>query len=368
VRGLEDLDRGPAIQLELIAFGPRAIESLAAFLLGPPAQHPQPRMLAAEALGAIGGAGAVDALVRALLAGNVRSLSLGLRMSEEAVRNTIVRELGRLGDRTAIPPLLEALERFHLVEAGRALAALHEPRALPLLVECLGDPFIKTRSADAILEFGDAAVDVRLDGLGRREVDDGIEVRGSIEVRQECARLLGELGNGRAEPRLRRHLHDPEPRVGVAVALAVTRLAPDTVGDDVVALLVEGFRSEDWLVADDHADALATLGPRVVEQLTAAFTLEASQADARAEPAPPPVLRLIARTLARLGERGLAVLVAFTQHPSPLARGVAVGTLAWADSERAWPAIPEALHDPDRRVRRTARACRDRLWRHPDGR
>jgi HEAT repeat protein len=367
VRGLEDLHRGPAIQLELIAFGPRAIEALAAFLLGPPSQHPQPRMLAAEALCVIGGAGAVDALVRALLAGDLRSLSLELRISEEAVRNTIARELGRLGDRAAIPPLLEALERFHLVEAGRALAALRERRAVPLLVECLGDPFIRTRSAEAIVEFGDTAVDALLDGLARRGVNDDTEARWSVERRQECARLLGEIGNRRAEPRLRRHLHDSEPLVGVAVALAVTRLAPDTAGDDVVALLVEGLRSEDPLVADDHSDALATLGPRVVEPVAAAFAREASQADARGEPALPAVLRVVARTLARLGDRGLVVLGAFTRHPSPLARGVAVATLARADSKRAGEAIAAVLHDPDPRVRRTAQACGDRLRRCPHG-
>jgi hypothetical protein len=48
----------------LIAYGQAAVDPLAAYLLGPPTAHPQPRMLAAEVLGAIGGARAAQALVR----------------------------------------------------------------------------------------------------------------------------------------------------------------------------------------------------------------------------------------------------------------------------------------------------------------
>lgn len=367
VLGLEDLHRGPSIQLELIAFGPCAVEPLAAFLLGRPSQHPQPRMLAAEALGAIGGAGAVDALVRALHADLSRSLALELRMSEEAVRNTVARELGRLGDRTAIPALLEALGRLHLVEAGRALVRFDEPRAVPLLVECLDDPFIRARCAATIVEFGAAAIDAVVDGLWRREAHDGVEVRRSVERREACARLLGEIGDRRAAPLLRPELDDPELRVRLAVALAIAQLAPESAGDDVVALLIDGLRSDDPLVADDHADALATLGPWAVAPIVAALAAEASRADMTGEPAPSPKLRALARTLARLGDRGLAALGTFTRHSSALARGVAIARLAWADSSRAVAVIANALHDPDPRVRRTARACRDRLWKESDG-
>lgn len=367
VRGLDDLHRGLAIQLELIALGPRAIEPLAAFLLRPPTQHPQPRMLAAEALGAIGGARAVDVLIHALLRDNVGGLPLELRMSEESVRSTIARELGRVEEEAAVAALLDALERFHLVEAGRVLASQREVRALSLLVECLDDPFIRARAADAICQFGDVATDALLEGLRRREIRDGMEVLRSIERREACARLLGEIGHRRAEPALRRYANDPTLRVRLAAALAVGRLAPESAGDRVIALLVEGLRSEDPPIGDDYADALATVGSRAVAQVAGAFALEASRAEARGEPVPPPALRTIGRALARLGERGLVALVAFTRHPSPLARGVAVANLARADSTRALQAIADAVHDPDPRVRRTARACRDRRARHRDG-
>jgi HEAT repeat protein len=84
VRGLDDLARGPAAQALLIALGERAIEPLGRFLLAGPSLHPQPRMLAAEALGCIGGPRASRALLEALLAGDPRTLPPVLRLSEEA--------------------------------------------------------------------------------------------------------------------------------------------------------------------------------------------------------------------------------------------------------------------------------------------
>ncbi len=107
VRGLHDLQRGRAVQLRL-ALGWDAVDPLGEFLLGPPAPHPQPRMLAAEALGAIGGSRAARILATTLTAIDLASLPPSYRLSGDAVRNRAARELGR--DTRAVASLVECLD------------------------------------------------------------------------------------------------------------------------------------------------------------------------------------------------------------------------------------------------------------------
>jgi HEAT repeat protein len=227
VQALEDLQRGPEAQVRLVILGESAVAPLARFLLGPPGLHAQPRMLAAEALGLIGGARAAEALAAALVAGDLASLDPVVRLSEEAVREVMARELGQLGAPAAVEPLVEALQRFRLVEAGLALARLREPRAVPLLVECLEDPFRRERAGAALVEFGPVGVDALIESLRERRMFDGDEVRPSLERRAESARLLGELGDPRAEPALRESLTDGARDVRVAAAVALARLGRD---------------------------------------------------------------------------------------------------------------------------------------------
>ena len=84
VRGLGDLSRGAEIQVLLISLGKPSVPALTRFLLGPPELHPQPRLLAAQALGHIGGGGAVRALIAAMCRGPIPALSAVLTFSEEA--------------------------------------------------------------------------------------------------------------------------------------------------------------------------------------------------------------------------------------------------------------------------------------------
>jgi HEAT repeat protein len=150
VRALDDLHRGREAQLLLISLGEQAIEPLERF-----------------------------ALVAVVRAADLGGLPLSMRLAEEAVQNWVARELGRLGDREAVDALLDALSRLRLIEAGRALLGFHETRAIPLLVQCLDDPFIRQSSTELLVAFGTEAVRAVVEGLQRREVREGVEVRGS---------------------------------------------------------------------------------------------------------------------------------------------------------------------------------------------
>jgi HEAT repeat protein len=368
VPGLEDLQRGPQVQLLLIAMGEAAVEPLARFLLGPPSLHAEPRGLAAEALGAIGGARATRALLDALLVGDLATLPHVLRLSEEAVRNRVARELSRLGDPRAVEPLLEALRRFHLIEAGRALARFGEVRGVPYLIDCLEDSFIRERAAAALLEFGPAAVGPLIESLGRRRAREEQEVRPSLDRRVESARLLGEIKDPRAEPQLVACLTEEAPEVRVAAAVGLYRLAPGARASEVVPALVEGLRSRDPIVADECVEALASIGTAALPAVAEALTLEAKMAEAEGERPPGSALRCMARTLGRMGEPGVAALVSLARHPNPLARGLAVGNLGKAHFALAMPTLLRALRDSDARVRNTAAAFfedmkeREGLW------
>jgi HEAT repeat protein len=353
VQGLDDLQRGVEFQLLLICRGQEAIEPLARFLLGPPSLHAQPRILAAEALGAIGGPAATDALIAALLAGDLAALPLTYRLPEEAVRNRIARELGRLGDPAAVEPLLDALIRFHLVEAGAALLSFGDARAVSPLIECLEDDFLRERAAAVLFEFGPSAADALAVAL---EQSREAETRRSIVRRATCARLLGEIGAAGVEPVLRARLADGEPLVRTAAAVALAHLLGPGSGDEVVGRLVEGIDVDHVRLRDDCAEALAEVGTAAIPRIVAAFTRGVEREEGRGERMPGAGVRTLARTLGQLGPAGARALAELLDHPRCFVRALAVANLGQLEPDRAGSLIGRALCDPDRRVRRTAAA------------
>jgi HEAT repeat protein len=360
VHGLEDLRRGSEIQGLLISIGEPAVPALTHFLLRPPELHPQPRVLAAEALGTIGGRRAIRALLAALCRPLNPSLSQALALSEEAVQNAAARELGSIGDPATAGPLLYALRRAHLIEAGRALRRFHDTRAITVLVDCLNDPFIHERAAGILFEFGRDAVAPLIAALRERTERDGLEAPRSVERREGCARLLGALGDPQAEAVLRESLADPIREVRTAAAVALARVAPSVDLADRIPVLIEGLG--DRLMADDCMEALLTRPGSALPALVDAMHAEAAQVDGLDARTPSRRLRAMMRTVARAGgDGGKRVLLRLAFDANPLLRGLALGHLARLDAPLSAPLVVECLRDPDARVRRTAIACARRI-------
>lgn len=68
-------------------------------------------------------------------------------------------KLGKLGDRTAVPALIEALRTRHAhirATCARALGELGDPAAIPALIEALRDPdtSVSYTAADALGQIG----------------------------------------------------------------------------------------------------------------------------------------------------------------------------------------------------------------------
>jgi len=211
------------IQLELIFLGDAAVKPVISFLLSGPTNEHEPRCLAAETLGIIGGEDALNGLIAALLAPfNVHDPVKAL--AEEAVRNCICHALQKLGDKRAIEPLLIALARYHLVGAAEALAEFREQMAIPILVSLLEDSFKRTRIYEALLKFGKDAVEELVKTTELKKLREDVEVLPSIERRAEAIKLLGIIGDKNVIPWLLGFLDDEQELVRLEAAFSLLNL------------------------------------------------------------------------------------------------------------------------------------------------
>lgn len=271
VKKLDDLRQNLDAQLQLIMMGQEAVDPLIEFLLSAPTLHPQPRCLAAEALGAIGGARAIDGLIRVLTVNDVRDRDPTIRLSEEVVRNCAAEQLGRLGDRRAIEPLLEALERFHLVGAAEALAKLEEARAIPLMIDRLEDPFSRERIGNALLTFGQEVQGALIETSSVKRLVHEEEARGSRERRAEAARLLGVLRSQKATDALIELLDDEAPEVRLQAALALCDIINDHRIDQALPILVKDSTCGELATRDRVFNALVKMASKALPHLLQAL-------------------------------------------------------------------------------------------------
>lgn len=265
--GLDDLSRNREALTLLILQGERAFPVLADVLLGPPSPIPDARCLAAEGLGAIGGEGAVSALIQVLTLHDIRRLDPILRLAEEAVRNRAAEQLGKIGDRRAVERLLYALAREGVREAMGALARFKEERAIPHIVRRLEDPCDRAAAADALLTFRRAAVSALAATLGERRPSPDDEAPVSIERRAEAVRLLGVVGDASVLASLRACLGDPSEAVGLEAALALVVLLGSDAPEPTLGIIAQGLVHPNLSVGMRCADALVAVGDRSLSRL-----------------------------------------------------------------------------------------------------
>jgi HEAT repeat protein len=165
-----------------------------------------------EALAQVVAQGAWGVLVRALPHEAVRAavVELGtpavphliqaLRDGNSYVRVAACRALGAIGDRQAVPPLIQALgdrDRDRDVRAAAcwALGQIGDPQAIPPLIQALGDwnSDVRVVACRALGAIGDRqAVPPLIQALGDWNSD----------VRVVACRALGAIGDGQAVPAL----------------------------------------------------------------------------------------------------------------------------------------------------------------------
>lgn len=264
VRGLDNLQWNVQVQAEIMGLGARAVPALVQFLHEPTGQFPDGKVLAAEALGRLSSQAALDGLIAALDPRRLDQPAPVLRLSEETVQDAVARQLGRIGNRCAVPALIEALRRHHLIGAGEALLQFREERALPWLVEGLEDAFKRPRLAGIIRGLGPAAIGPLIETLSKRRWYAEEELLPSLERRATALRLLGELAAKEALPHMREALTDPSDVVRMEAAVALGRLAEGDAGREAGHTLLAGLTHPDFLQRDRCVDALVRIGPAAI--------------------------------------------------------------------------------------------------------
>ena len=339
-------------------------------------------------------------LVAAGRGGALRPLIRSLSRSPAKGIKRAARLLADVGNRKAVPYLVECLERTPdwTVESRliQALARLQAREAVPLLVERLRSRhrWVRKSSLDALARLLSprSALRERTLVLVRRLLQDP-----DPWARAGAARLLGRLGDTAAVPAIMELARDPMTRVRMEAAAALKRLAPEPA-QEVLLDLLHDRRDK---VAAVASAALAAVGCRKalpalfarfhhagpllrVAVLEAVRTIDPTEAEplvhllredtaenlrtvrllGRAAMDPTDVLAPLARSgrtrvrcealrgLALCGDpRGRALIFAMMRHKDPALRSAAVDAAALTGDPALAGALNERRSDPDRGVR-----------------
>jgi HEAT repeat protein/serine/threonine protein kinase len=232
-------------------------------------------------------------------------LFVALQNEDWGIRTNAAEELGKLGDSSAVPLLLEALgdeNQMVRMSAAEALGEVGDPSAIPSLSKALQDEDknVRQRAAEALRKLkassknrnaivyktatvperdleGSSGVSSLLRALRdkdanlRREAVESLGIFGNpsvtpslIEalrdedawVRSAAARALGELGDVSAIPPLSKTLRDKDKNVRTNTVWPLRKLG----GPAAVSSLIEALRDEDAWVRSAAAHALGELG------------------------------------------------------------------------------------------------------------
>jgi HEAT repeat protein len=307
-----------------------------------------------SALGRKGRSG-VSALIGALADSEVRALACQM--------------LGQIGDKVAVPALIEQLEDTTSdvrKAACTALGQIRDPSAVPALIACLDQRDISQPAANALVQIGKPAVPALIEAL----------TSPSNRVRIAACTALGLIGDIAAIPALRVHAEVMEEAQyalaklgGTSMALqeAVRSLAEQSlwgvlcraltsnlVRDAIVQLgcravpaLIDALRDDDPKILQAACRALEHIGD------TAAFPALRVHAD---------VMEEALQALAKLGGSTFPLQQAVRTLAEQSLWGVLCRALTGDQvrdaivqlGSRAVPALIDALRDDDPRIRQAA--------------
>jgi HEAT repeat protein len=320
---LKNLHRGSLALPKVIALGESAVPALEAALRAPSQALPQPRALAADALGAIGGDKADAALTRALEDSTARRLDPSFREAEAVVVSRIVTHLSRHERHEAAEALLESLRERPGSACAEALGELRDPRAIPLLVRSLAEDAAREAAMRALRHFGRAPILRLRAALACPQLTGGIESPTNVDARAAAATLLGELGE-RAPLLLA--LDDSARGVRIAAAMALTE-SSEGPNPRTLKLLVQALDDPDWAVAESVMTVL-THHRGVVESLIDE-ALEDTGGDENS-------LRRHRRAAVLAGRLGIThsapILASLADSPDPALRFAAIHALSQVSS------------------------------------
>lgn len=323
---------------------------------GPSQALPHPRALAADALGAIGGDAADAALTRALEDSTDRALNPQFREAEAVVVSRIVAHLSRHHRQAAVEALLESMRERPGPACAQALGELRDPRAIPLLIQSLGEDAAREAAMKALRHFGRAPLLRLRAALACPHYVSGTEPPRGVEARAAAATLLGELG---AQSPLLLALEDQARAVRVAAAMSLVQFG-EIAPPRALEILVQALDDPNWAVAEAIIGLLAQRRPSVETLLEEA--LRDSAADE-------PSLRRHRRAAVLAGRFGIAhaapILAALSESNDSALRFAAVHALAQigtATEEELVRFLPDSVLGIASEALRAVRARRSFSW------
>lgn len=202
---------------------------------------------------------AIEQLGRAGVESTAPAVRRLLDDREPEVRVVAARALGKIGGTDAVPALLGSLTGRRSVPASIvAMALLHiGPRATSSLVHGLHDhaPIVRATSAELIGMHGDLSAVKELVFMVQSDAD--------VPVRTSAANALGRIGSPQGVPTLLRSLNAGEP---LALRLASARALGLIGGADAVQRLKDALL-QDPHVATIAAEALSGMGAAGLDAL-----------------------------------------------------------------------------------------------------
>jgi HEAT repeat protein len=266
VHQLNDLSQNDQVLLEVVRAGRDATPYLVDFLFSAPSLHPQPRCLAAEALGMMGGPQAVEALIAVLSKNSQKMMSPQLWLSEKAIRNRACLELGRLQATNAIPALMLALQENRLEGSAYALTELGVREAIPWLIECLEEDSIRNAVSECLVHFVPEAFPCLRQTVWDIRIIDGVELASSSGRRAEAARLLGDLDFDASAVILLKLLRDCQAPVRFNAALALAHRGDASQKKEALTTLLEFQERGCWLEQNLSKEAILSMGKIVLAE------------------------------------------------------------------------------------------------------
>jgi len=289
-------------------------------------------------------------------------LDLTLALESEYAQRTLQRVatvLGTLGDTRAIPCLLRLLDSDHtsvLEAAAIALSKMGTPSLEPLIealakqkgsarqaaVLALGElgdrcavPYLlELLKSDRLPEVGGQAA-LALGSIGDRSVARTLEkhlVDPEPTVRWASAFALGQLSDSRSAVPLMHTLRDVEPRVAQAAAEALQKL-----GRTAVRQLVKELSSGK---VETREVAAIALGHTKTQQAIPGLKVALSDSH-------PCVRTAAAIALGQMGDAIVSDLEEMLQHPKAQVRAAAAIALGYAGASQALPSLRQRLADED---------------------
>jgi hypothetical protein len=265
---------------EVVTLGKQAIPALRTLLFSrePSGLH-QARGRAVEALGRLD---AHRILIEFLSSPREASDPVE-RLGDDAVVNATARALAYRSDPGLFDLLLELARRPCLTGVIFAIGASRNIRALPRLVQALGEDASRLTAALALKRIGSVSRPALLQAAMRTTPADRQESESTVRQRWSALRLLVEMGvSNKMWQQLRHLMDDHDARIAIAACKLCLSCGSTSERRDAVHHLIRLSANVDWTLRDEIERHLIAHLYVVRDAMPTPGELEASEAESEA--------------------------------------------------------------------------------------